>query len=73
MEAAGVITANEIRTELAEKIKRRLSGMTPIGARCECDPKRTSKDQEHEPPCPGFYYQMAVRVVDSVAAELAEE
>jgi len=72
METTAVVTANEIRAELAEKIVRRLTGMKPVGARCQCDPKRASKDEEHEPPCPGFYYDMAIATVQAVGDELTE-
>ena len=72
METTAVVTANEIRAELVEKIARRLTGMKPVGERCKCHPKRTGKEQEHEPGCPGFYYDLAVTTVTAVGDELTE-
>ena len=65
-----LVSADEIRDELVEKIVRRLTAMKPVGERCTCHPPARTDAAEHDPPCAGFWYQRAIDVVRGVRDEL---
>lgn len=68
--AKPLVSADEIRDELIQRIVRRLRAMKPLRERCQCPQKRTIDNQEHEPMCPGFWYDRAINTVEAVREEL---
>lgn len=65
--ATGIVTEQEVRAMFAQKLQRRFHGMmTNSEFGCLC---HSARQQDHEKPCPGYYWERASRVTDLLLAE----
>ena len=65
--STGIVTAEEVRADFAQKLQRRFQALMPrpkFG--CLCEPVR---QRDHEKPCPGYYWERASWMTEVLLAE----